>query len=168
MICNKNNSIQNRLKIDIFFGKFPKKVFRIPNSSLLLRLCHKWAGYRNNKGVKNMKNAFLKPLTMQLNMVWEPNSHISMLNMNQKFYICWRSGPRGPIPPLMMSRIDGKHCNSYTICLQARCKIYLYHKTFTFYDDSLSFLVWQFSFWYCIMIVANKLRGVVGQGLGRP
>ena len=120
-------------------------------------------GYWNNKGVKNMKNAFLKPLTMQLNMVWEPNSHISMLNMNQKFYICWRSGPRGPIPPLMMSRIDGKHCNSYTICLQARCKIYLYHKTFTFYDDSLSFLVWQFSFWYCIMKVANKLRWVVGE-----
>ena len=123
---------------------------------------------RGNKGVKNMKNAFLKPLTMQLNMVWEPNSHISMLNMNQKFYICWRSGLRGPIPPLMMSRIDGKQFNSFAKYLQAQCKIYLYHKTFIFYDSCLSFLVWRLSFWYCIMIVANKLRGLVGRGLGRP
>ena len=65
IICNKNNSIQNRLKIDIFFGKFTKKVFRIPNSSLLLRFCHNMAGYQNNKGVKNIKNAFLEPLAIQ-------------------------------------------------------------------------------------------------------
>ena len=59
-----------------------------------------------------------------------------------------------------VSRIDGKQFNSYAKCLQAQCKISPYHKTFTFYDSSLKFLVRQFSFWYCIIIVANKLSGI--------
>ena len=68
--------------------------------------------------------------------------------------------PRGPTPPtVIVSRIDGKQFNSFAKCLQAQCKISPYHKTFTFYDSSLKFLVRQFSFWYCIIIVANKLRG---------
>ena len=67
-----------------------------------------------------------------------------------------------------VSRIDSKQFNSYAKCLQAQRKISLYHKTFTFYDSALTFLVWQFSFWYCIIIVANKLRGVVGRRLGQP
>ena len=61
---------------------------------------------------------------------------------------------RANLPPLWWAKF-----------LQAQCKIYLFHKTFTFYYSSLSFLLWKFSFWYFNMIVANKLRGVVAWSL---
>ena len=73
---------------------------RIPNSSS----CHRMVGQRYSIGVKDMKNAVLRPLTIRWNVFWVSKIHISMLKMVQNFHICLWWGPMGlPPPPLTVS-----------------------------------------------------------------
>ena len=66
-----------------------KKAFRIPYSSLLLRVCHKMAGYGNNKGVKISKMHFEAPQNpIKCDWIAISQTSLQLLNMGQKFHIC--------------------------------------------------------------------------------
>ena len=84
----------------------------------LLLLFHKITKQRYS--VKNMKNVFLRPLTMRKNVFWVSKNQNSMEKIGQNFHICLRSGLRWlahlPLPP-PYGQPDCKISAFFTPCL---------------------------------------------------